>query len=29
MIYILEDDANIRELESYALRNSGYEVAEF
>lgn len=29
MIYILEDDANIRELESYALRNSGYEVKEF
>lgn len=29
MIYILEDDANIRELESYALRNSGYTVAEF
>ncbi len=29
MIYIVEDDLNIRELESYALRNSGYEVAEF
>jgi two-component system alkaline phosphatase synthesis response regulator PhoP len=29
MIYILEDDANIRELEGYALRNSGYEVTEF
>ncbi|MGI5899073.1 MAG: response regulator transcription factor [Christensenellales bacterium] len=29
MIYIVEDDLNIRELESYALKNSGYEVAEF
>jgi two-component system alkaline phosphatase synthesis response regulator PhoP len=29
LIYIVEDDLNIRELESYALKNSGYEVAEF
>lgn len=29
MIYILEDDENIREMESYALRNSGFEVAAF
>ena len=28
MIYIVEDDSNIRKLESYALKNSGYEVAE-
>lgn len=28
-IYITEDDADIREMESYALRNSGFEVAEF
>lgn len=28
MIYILEDDANIRQLESYALKNSGYETVE-
>lgn len=29
MIYIVEDDSNIRELEEYALKNSGYEVAGF
>lgn len=29
MIFIVEDDADIRELESYALKNSGFEVAEF
>lgn len=29
MIYIVEDDVNIREIEGYALRNSGYEVACF
>ncbi len=28
MIYIVEDDVNIRQLEAYALKNSGYEVAE-
>ena len=28
MIYIIEDDINIRQMESYALRNSGYEVVE-
>ena len=26
MIYIVEDDVNIREIEGYALKNSGYEV---
>ena len=29
MIYIVEDDVNIRQMESYALKNSGYEVAGF
>lgn len=29
LIYILEDDEDIRELESYALKNSGYEVMGF
>lgn len=29
MIYIVEDDLNIRQMESYALQNSGYETAEF
>lgn len=29
MIYIIEDDTNIRQMESYALKNSGYEVTEF
>ena len=29
MIYIVEDDENIRQMESYALKNSGYEVREF
>lgn len=29
MIYIVEDDENIREMESYALRNSGYDVEGF
>lgn len=29
MIYIVEDDVNIRQMESYALQNSGYTVAEF
>ena len=24
-IYIVEDDVNIREIERYALKNSGYE----
>ena len=26
MIFIVEDDENIRQLEEYAIRNSGYEV---
>ena len=29
MIYIVEDDINIRELETYALNNNGYEVMSF
>lgn len=29
VIYLLEDDINIREIESIALKNSGYEVREF
>lgn len=29
MIYIVEDDLNIRELESYALKNSGFETKAF
>ena len=29
MIYIIEDDAAIRELEQYALQSSGYEVTSF
>lgn len=29
MIFIVEDDENIREMESYALRNSGYDVIGF
>ena len=28
-IYIVEDDQNIRELESFALKNSGYNVMDF
>lgn len=28
MIYIVEDDDNIRQLESYALKNSGYDTVE-
>lgn len=29
VIYIVEDDINIREIERYALQNSGYEIEEF
>lgn len=29
MIYIIEDDENIRQMESYALKNSGYETLCF
>ena len=29
MIYIVEDDVNIRQMESYALKNTGYKVREF
>lgn len=29
LIYIVEDDINIREIERYALKNSGFEVQEF
>ena len=29
LIYIVEDDKNIAEIETYALRNAGYEVRDF
>ena len=29
LIYIVEDDQNIREIESFALKNSGYQVKDF
>lgn len=29
LIYIVEDDRNISETESYALKNAGYETKEF
>ena len=29
LIYIVEDDVNIREIQCYALKNSGFEVDEF
>ncbi|MCC8162345.1 MAG: response regulator transcription factor [Lachnospiraceae bacterium] len=29
LIYIVEDDQNIREIESFALKNSGYNVRDF
>ena len=29
VIYIVEDDKNISEIESYALKNSGYHVDSF
>ncbi len=29
MIYIVEDDINIRQMESYALKNSGFSIREF
>ncbi len=29
LIYIVEDDKNIREIESFAIKNSGYEVEDF
>lgn len=29
LIYVVEDDTDIRELESYALKNSGYDVVQF
>ncbi len=29
LIYVVEDDSNIREIESFALKNSGYTVVEF
>ena len=28
-IYVVEDDQNIREIESFSLKNSGYEVEDF
>lgn len=29
LIYIVEDDQNIREIESFALKNSGYQIKDF
>ncbi len=29
MVYIVEDDVNIREIESFALKSSGYQVMDF
>jgi len=29
LIYIVEDDENIREIESFALKNSGHSISEF
>lgn len=29
LVYVLEDDGNIREIEEIALKNAGYEVASF
>ena len=29
LIYIVEDDVNIREIERYALKNSGFDVMDF
>ncbi len=29
LIYIVEDDKNIREIESFALKNSGYQIEDF
>ena len=29
LIYIVEDDTNIREIESFALKNSGYQIQDF
>ena len=29
LIYIVEDDMNIREIQRYALKNSGFEVMDF
>ena len=29
LIYIVEDDQNIREIESFALKNSGYQIGDF
>ena len=28
-IYIVEDDVNIREIETFSLKNSGYTVMDF
>ena len=29
LIYIVEDDINIREIETFALKNSGYQIRDF
>ena len=29
LIYIVEDDKNIREIETFALKNSGFQIRDF
>lgn len=29
LVYVVEDDKNIREIETFALRNTGYEIKDF
>ena len=29
LIYIVEDDINIREIEAFSLKNSGYQIKDF
>ena len=29
LVYIVEDDGNIREIEMFALKNAGYEIRDF
>ena len=29
LIYIVEDDINIREIEAFSLKNSGYQIRDF
>ena len=29
LVYIVEDDGNIREIEAFALKNAGYDIRDF